>query len=230
LKSLVTNGYRELNHLQNAVENRSGQMKVAVLGGTGMVGSRIVAELAARGHQVTSVSRQQAAAYPDGVLAITADATDPVAVAALAATQDVVVSAIGPSREPGGDPGSFAGTLTALAEAVSPTRLAVVGGAGSLLAAPGVRLIDTPEFPELYKAEAVAAADSLQALIALGLTSQWTYLSPAPVIAPGERTGSYRTADDSPAGDFISAEDFAVAMVDEIETPTHDGRRFTVAH
>jgi putative NADH-flavin reductase len=205
-------------------------MNIAVIGGTGMIGSRVVAEAAARGHQVTAVSRKGDATPSSQVTALKADAADPATLQRLAADHDVVVSAIGPSREPGGDPSTFPVTLLDLATAVAQTRLIVVGGAGSLFAAPGVRLVDTPEFPDVYKAEALAAAAALDALKARPDVGEWSYLSPAPIIAPGERTGRYLVADDVPAGDSISAEDYAVALVDEIETPAHTGRRFTVAH
>ena len=205
-------------------------MKIAVLGGTGMVGSRIVSEAAARGHQVTAVNRNGDAPQSERVTALQADASNLDALVGLAAEHDVVVSAIGPSREPGGDPSAFAATLVAMAKAVTAARLVVVGGAGSLFVAPGVRLVDSPDFPEIYKIEALAAADSLDALKALPDAGDWTYLSPAPVIAPGDRTGRYVLADESPAGDSISAEDFAVALVDEIEKPAHQRRRFTVAN
>jgi uncharacterized protein len=204
-------------------------MQIAVIGATGMIGSRIVAEAVARGHKVTAVSRSGAAESRPNVTPLAADVTDPAAAADLAARHDVVVSAIGPSREPGGDPAAFTSTLVDLARNVKTTRLAVVGGAGSLLVAPGVRLVDTPEFPEEYKAESLAAADSLEALRALDDAGEWTYLSPPPVIAPGQRTGAYTLGDDSPAGTQISAEDFAAALLDEIERPTHQERRFTVA-
>jgi putative NADH-flavin reductase len=205
-------------------------MKIAVLGGTGMVGSRVVAEAASRGHQVTSVSRRGDAEPTPGITPLAADVSDSATVQALAAGNDVIVSAIGPSREPGGNPAAFADTLVQLARDAAATRLVVVGGAGSLLVAPGQRLVDTPEFPEMYKAESLAAAASFEALQQLSEAGDWTYLSPAPEIAPGERTGSYRLGGDNPAGSFISAEDFAVALVDEIEKPAHRGRRFTVAH
>ncbi|MDQ1690149.1 MAG: uncharacterized protein QOH56_2436 [Pseudonocardiales bacterium] len=205
-------------------------MKIAVIGGTGMVGSRIVAEAATRGHQVTAISRKGDASASDKVTPLKAEASDLAALKHLAADNHVIVSAIGPSREPGGDPSAFADTLVELATAVSAARLIVVGGAGSLFAAPGVRLVDTAEFPEIYKTEALAAAASLDALKALSTAGEWSYLSPAPIIEPGQRTGSYVVADDTPAGDSISAEDFAVALVDEIETPAHTGRRFTVAN
>jgi putative NADH-flavin reductase len=204
-------------------------MKIAVIGGTGMIGTRIVTEAAARGHQVTSVSRKGDAPQSTNIATVKADAADLAAMQALAAEHDVVVSAIGPSREPGGDPSTFARTLIELATAVSQARLIVVGGAGSLFAAPGVRLVDTPEFPDAYKAEALAGAASLEALEALADAGEWSYLSPAPIIVPGERTGRYVVADDVPAGETISAEDYAVALVDEIEIPAHTGRRFTVA-
>src|ERR1700691_4295429 len=205
-------------------------MKIAVIGGTGMIGSRIVVEAVARGHQVTSVSRKGDAPQSSNVAVLKADVADLAAMRRLAAENDVVVSAVGPRREPGGDPSNFATTLVDLATAVSDTRLLVVGGAGSLLAAPGVLLVDIPEFPDAYKAEALAGAASLEALKGLPEAGEWSYLSPPPIIAPGERTGRYVIADDVPAGETISTEDYAVALVDEIEQPAHTGRRFTVAN
>jgi uncharacterized protein len=205
-------------------------MKIAVIGGTGMVGSRIVAEAAARGHEVTAVSRTGGVPPSANVTALTADATDLAVLRRLAAEHDVIVSAIGPSRESGGDPSTFPATLANLATAVSAARLIVVGGAGSLFVAPGLRLVDAPDFPDVYKPESLAAAASLESLKALPGAGDWCYLSPAPVIAPGERTGRYVVADDVPAGESISAEDYAVALVDEIENPVHTGRRFTVAN
>jgi uncharacterized protein len=215
-------------------------MKILVYGGTGRVGAAVVAEAAQRGHEVTSVSRHAPAAeLPDGVTWLQGDAADTGAVAKAATDVDVVVSALGPSREPGGDPFAFAGVVRGLAEAVGPTRLIVVGGAGSLYAAPGgdtlgsqaplVRLVDTPEFPEIYKTEALASADALEALRNSDPSVDWTFLSPAPVIDEGERTGSYRIGDESPVGSFISFADYAVALVDEIERPAHRRTRFTVA-
>jgi putative NADH-flavin reductase len=205
-------------------------MKIAVIGATGMVGSRVVAEAASRGHQVTAVSRSGQAADHRNVVARAADITDSEVAMDLAARHEVIVSAIGPSREIGGEPEAFAGTLVQLARDAKSTRLVVVGGAGSLLTESGVRLVDTPEFPDVYKAEALAGAASLEALRSLDDAGEWTYVSPAPVIAPGERSGSYRVGTDHPVGAQISAEDYAVALVDEIENAAHTGRRFTVAN
>lgn len=210
-------------------------MKIAVVGGSGMIGSRIVSEAATRGHQVTSISRSGTSApqatvrAQANVTAQAADITDSSVAKAAAADHDVVVSAIGPSRDPDGHPDEFAGVLSQLAIDTRPTRLIVVGGAGSLEAAPGVRLVDTPEFPEIYRTEALATAEGLSALERLDL-GDWAYLSPAPATEPGTRTGSYKVGENSPVGDSISAEDLAVALVDEIEKPAHSGARFTVAN
>ena len=200
-------------------------MKIAVFGGTGMIGSRVVAEARSRGHEVTAFSRRgrgrrrnrgrhRSGAGRDGI----------------AADHDVIVSALGPSREPGGDPSTLPADSSPWSRGSGSTRVIVVGGAGSLLVAPDVRLVDTPEFPAEYKAESLAAAAALEALRALGPETNWTFLSPAPVIAPGERTASYVLGTDEPVGSQISAEDFAVALVDEVETAKHERTRFTVAN
>jgi putative NADH-flavin reductase len=205
-------------------------MKILVYGGTGRVGSAVVAEAARRGHDVIAVSRHTPAAdLPGGVIWQQGDAGDPDAAAKAATDVDVVVSALGPSRVPGDDPFAFAGVIAGLAEAVGPTRLVVVGGAGSLFAAPGVRLVDAPEFPEIYRSEALASADALDLLRSTDETVDWTFLSPAPVIDEGERTGSYQVGDEFPVGSFISFADYAVALVDELEMPAHRRARFTVA-
>lgn len=205
-------------------------MKILVYGGTGRVGSAIVEEAARRGHDVIAASRREpTAALPPGVRWQRGDASDVHSVAKAATDVDVVVSALGPSRDPEGDPFAFAGIVRGLTGAVGATRLVVVGGAGSLLAAPGVRLVDTPEFPEIYRTEALAGAEALEVLRGTDPSVDWTFQSPAPVIDEGERTGSYRLGDDSPAGSFISFADYAVALVDELEQPAHPRARFTVA-
>ena len=110
-----------------------------------------------------------------------------------------------------------------------PGRRLVVGGAGFLEDGNGNRFVDGEGFPEDYKPEAKAFAQILDEYRASeGLN--WTMLSPTFEIAPGERTGKYNTALDTPAGEFVSAEDFAVAPIDEAEEPKHAGRRFTVAN
>jgi uncharacterized protein len=107
-----------------------------------------------------------------------------------------------------------------LAETLGDARLLVVGGAGSLLA-DGRRLVDDPGFPEIYRAEALIVAEALEYLRGLPDGVDWTLISPAPVIQPGQRTGTYKTGADSPVGESISAEDYAVALIDEISNPAH---------
>ncbi|MCW2855295.1 MAG: hypothetical protein JWR52_910 [Marmoricola sp.] len=195
-------------------------MKIAVYGATGAIGSTIVTEARSRGHEVTGISRSGSD--------LTGDAFDPTFSAGVSAQHEVVVSALGPSRT--SDDGTrFPDTIANLAATLGDRRLVVVGGAGSLTVG-GVRLVDTPEFPEIYKAEALKGAASLEILRAAHESVDWTYLSPAPVILPGQRTGSYLVGDESPVGDQISIEDYAVALVDEIENREHVRARFTVAN
>ena len=192
-------------------------MKIALFGATGMVGSRIAAEATARGHQVTTLSRSTGA-----------DLADAGSVRRAAADHDVVVSATGPSRT--GDPHEpWLDAVSTLIAHADDARVVFVGGAGSLLTPDGTRLLDTEGFPEEYKAEATSGAAALDLFRAAPESLDWTFVSPAPAIAPGERTGSYATALDTPAGGFITAEDYAVALVDEIEQPKHRRQRFTAA-
>ena len=192
-------------------------MKIALFGATGMVGSRIAAEATARGHEVTTLSRSTGG-----------DLADASAVRDAAADHDVVVSATGPSRT--GDPHEpWLDAVSTLIANSGDARVLFVGGAGSLLTPDGTRLLDTDGFPPEYLGEAKSGAAALDLFRAAPDSVDWTFVSPAPVIAPGERTGSYATALDTPAGDFISAEDYAVALVDEIEEPRHRRQRFTAA-
>ncbi|GGB29377.1 putative epimerase/dehydratase [Flexivirga endophytica] len=201
-------------------------MKIAVIGASGMVGSRVVHELSQRGHEVTGVTRS-GTEVPEAT-SVRGDLGDAGFVRSLAADHDVVLSATGPSRT-GEDHQIWLDALQTAQENATDTRLFVIGGAGSLLIE-GTRLVDLPGFPEGYKAEALTATQALDNIRQAPESLDWTFLSPAPEIAPGERTGTYQVADDTPAGDKISAEDFAVAIVDELEQPKHRRARFTVAN
>lgn len=203
-------------------------MKVALIGITGRVGSRLADELLRRGHRVTGIARQPADVAPrQGLTVKQGDAATPAALAPLLAGHDAVISA-----------GRFvsmdaAALLAAVKEAGAP-RLLVVGGAGSLEVAPGRALIDTPEFPAAYRPEASAGVRFLQTL--RGETAvDWTFLSPAALFEPGTRTGHFRLGGDQLMADaggnsHISMEDYAIALVDELETPRHSRRRFSVAY
>ena len=201
-------------------------MKIAVYGATGMVGSEIVNESINRGHEVTAISRK--GAQIAGATAQVADLADAEVFASIAKHHDVVVLATGPSRT-GGDHGEWLDAMATAYSNAEGTRLMIVGGAGTL-EVDGVRLLDSPDFPEAYKAEATTAAKALEAVKQTPEDVDWTVLAPAPVIQPGERTGEYNVAKDSPAGTSISSQDYAVAMLDEIESPAHRRARFTAAN
>jgi putative NADH-flavin reductase len=203
-------------------------MKIAIVGSTGNVGSRVAAEALSRGHQVTGISRhpeKQAAAK--GLTAAKGDAADPGGLARALAGHDAVVSS---TRFQGNDPRA----LIAAVKKAGVKRLLVVGGAGSLEVAPGVALIDTPQFPAAYKPEAAAGRDFLNVLRG-EKELEWTFFSPAAFFGPGARTGKFRLGGDQllvgPDGQSrISMEDYAIALVDELETPRHARRRFTAAY
>lgn len=206
-------------------------MRILLIGATGMIGRRVAAEAGGRGHEVTGVTRSGA----EGTRA--ADACDAAAVAALSAGHDAVVLAVPPPRD---DPqpsrallAAGQGVLSGLRKA-GVRRLLVVGGAGSLEVAPGVRLIDTPRYPAAYRDTGLAQCALLDLLRAQAADLDWTYISPPIAIAPGERTGSYRLGGDRLLTDAggnsaVSAEDYAVALVDELEQRRAINQRITVA-
>ncbi len=202
---------------------------VAVLGISGRVGSRIAAELLRRGHAVTGIARSVGTVPPrPGLVVKAADATQPEAVAAILRGHDALISAM---RFVGGITGP---ALIAAAKHAGIQRVLVVGGAGSLLIAPGVALIDSPDFPAAYQAEAAAGRSFLEALRTEPLLD-WTFLSPSALLEPGARTGRFRLGADELLVDVqgkshISMEDYAVALVDELEHPRHLRRRFTVGY
>ncbi|MBQ1541732.1 3-beta hydroxysteroid dehydrogenase [Caulobacter sp. CCUG 60055] len=203
-------------------------MYVAVIGATGNVGSRIVEELLRRGHRVRAVVRRDGAlaARPD-LDVVRADAGDRAALARALEGVDAAVSAVKFLQS---DPAVLIG---AVKDAGVP-RYLVVGGAGSLEVAPGQRLVDQPFFHAEWKPEALGGAAFLEALRAEP-DLDWTFLSPSALFVPGERTGVFRLGDDQllTAADgksSISFEDYAVALVDELETPQRRRRRFTVGY
>ncbi|MFC0039212.1 NAD(P)-dependent oxidoreductase [Actinomadura rayongensis] len=206
-------------------------MKILLIGSTGVIGSRIAAEARNRGHEVTGATRSGT----DGVVL---DAADEAAVAEAAKGQDAVVVAVTPPRD-GTPPAphilAVGRALLGGVRAAGSGRLVIVGGAGSLEVAPGLRLVDAPDFPEIYYAEATAHADLLDLIRADADGVDWTYISPAAEIAPGERTGHYRRGGDELIVDAdgnsrISAEDFALALVDELETGQAHRGRITFAY
>ncbi len=203
-------------------------MKVAIIGGTGRAGTEISAELARRGHQVTAISRHpENAIDADGVKAVVGDVAKPAALVEAIRGHDVVVSAVMFADT---DPQSLVGVVR---DSGVP-RYLVVGGAGSLEVAPGVAFITTPDFPEVAKVEAGKGAVFLDHLRGVD-DIDWTFLSPSAYFFVGDRKGSFRLGRDELLVDgegnsSISYADYAIALVDEIETPQHSRARFTVGY
>jgi len=216
-------------------------MKIVIFGVTGNIGQRTAKEALRRGHEVIGVVRDpEAVKSPDPRVPLQrADATDARSIAAVAKEADAIICAISPRPNARG---LAAPSLVAAARALlaglreaGTKRLIVVGGAGSLEVAPGQQLVDQPSFPEAYRGEALAARDALAVYRAEGTGLDWTFVSPAIEIGAGERTGQYRTTDDTVLTDaqgksYITFEDYAVALIDELERPQHVGKRFGVAY
>ncbi|MBB5389955.1 MULTISPECIES: NAD(P)-dependent oxidoreductase [unclassified Herbaspirillum] len=203
-------------------------MNIAIIGATGNVGSRILEEALRRGHSVIAIARDASKiAARASVTARSADVKDTAALAAAIQGADVVVSS--------GRFASFkAADLLPPVKQAGVKRIAVVGGAGSLEIAPGKALIDTPEFPAEYKPEASAGRDFLNDL-RKEQDIAWTFLSPSALFVPGERTGKFRLGQDqllvaADGKSSISYEDFAIALLDELEQPKHVRARFTVGY
>jgi putative NADH-flavin reductase len=203
-------------------------MKIALIGASGNVGSRLVAEATRRGHNVTALARNpEKIATAPNVTSKKIDALDGTALAEALSGHDVAITAT-----------RFVSVLpmiviAAVKKAQGP-RLVVVGGASSLTAAPGVKVFDTPHFPVAYRAEASAGMAFLEALKA-STDLDWTFLSPSSFFGPGPRTEKFRLGKDdllvAPDGkSSISYDDYAIAMLDEIETPRHSRERFTVGY
>ncbi|RDZ27764.1 NAD(P)-dependent oxidoreductase [Lysobacter silvisoli] len=212
-------------------------MHIALIGASGYIGSALREEALSRGHRVTAlVGNPDKLAPAAGLTVAAADALDAQRLSAQLAGHDAVISAFSGHAQDDVR-GYYNRGIAAIVEATKLAgvpRLLMVGGAGSLEVAPGVQLVDTPEFPEQYKATALGARDTLERL--RGETAlDWTLLSPAALISPGERSGRFRLGGDQLLVDeqgrsAISVQDYAVAMIDELEHPAHTRRRFTVAY
>ena len=172
-------------------------MKIALIGATGFVGSKVLAEALQRGHQVSALVRSAGKlAAQAGVSAVEVDVTDAAALAHAVEGHDAVVSAF---NAPRGNPEFktlYLQAVRAIVDGVKRSgvkRVLLVGGAGSLYVAPGVQLVDTPQFPAEYRTEAQAARDALN-LVRDEAGLDWSFVSPAPILAPGQRTGRFASA------------------------------------
>jgi len=200
-------------------------MDVLLLGASGRIGRRAADELLGREHAVTGVSRSGNVDEIDDLdfVSLAGDATEADDMAKLASGHDAVVSTLGPSDDE--DPAVLTEMMQAVTDGLrraSVDRLVWTGGAGGLKIGPETRLIESDEFPEEWEPIARAAIDAFEVLRDVEAI-EWTYVAPAAMIEPGERTGEYRTADgelvtDEDGESYISMADFAIALADELET------------
>jgi len=202
-------------------------MSIALIGASGKAGARILQELSDRGHQVTAIARhpENIAKLPH-VTAVKGDVHDKNGLATLLKGHDIVISSV---HFTDSDPR----ILIDAVKTAHVKRYLVVGGAGSLEVAPGVTLNTTPDFPERAKPEAAAGSKFLD-LLRQEKELDWTFLSPSALFVAGERTGKFRLGKDqllsNEKGSSISFEDYAIALVDEVEKPAHSRQRFTVGY
>ena len=216
-------------------------MKVVLYSATGQAGRTILSELSSRGHDITAVARNPDK-LPENVDRVRDDLSSVDRIAEIIAGADAVVSAFGPPKD---DPRFFADVdytdqlasvterLIAAVRKIGVPRLIVVGGCGSLEFSPGVTVLKSGHWPEKLFPIATSHMKALAALKASDIN--WTYFSPPMSIAPGERTGKFRLGGDSLIKDEqgksrVSFEDYAVALVDELENPAHERARFTIGY
>ena len=209
-------------------------MKVALYGSTGKAGSRILKELVSRGHRVTAIARNPAKL--EGVAGITTkkdDLSDVNQTAEAIRGVDAVISAYGPPQDNTDEIVEVTRRQVEAVKRAGNPRLLVVGGAGGLNVAPGVTLLDSGYLPDAYKPIATSHVRALNVLKTSDI--EWTYLAPAAYFEPGERTGKFRLGKDELIANEkqesrISMEDYAIALVNELEKPEHRKQRFSVGY
>jgi putative NADH-flavin reductase len=213
-------------------------MKIALIGATGFIGSKLLGEALDRKHTVTGIVRHpDRLPVRDGLTAKKGDVFDVDGLAGLLAGHDAVISAFSADKDAPDVYKSMvdgAKSIIAATKKAGVKRLLVVGGAGSLEIAPGQQVIEQPGFPAEWKAGALGTRQFLY-LLREEPDLEWTFLSPANMLQPGERTGEFRLGGDQVLVDAegqcrISLQDYAVAMIDELEDPKHTHRRFCVAY
>lgn len=213
-------------------------MKIALIGATGFVGSAILQEALQRGHEVTAIVRHPEKVKPHSKLhPQKGDVYNEADVARLVAGHEAVISAFNPGwSNPDIYNQQVKGTQAIIngVKKAGIKRLLFVGGAGSLEVKPGVQLVDLPEFPSEYKQGALATREALN-MLRKEASLEWSFLSPSADLSPGQRTGKFRLGKDQLLKDVngesrISVEDYAMAMIDEVERPAHVRQRFTVGY
>jgi putative NADH-flavin reductase len=216
-------------------------MKIVLLAATGQAGRSVLSELLSRGHQVTAVARSPGK-LPPSINTIRDDLSNADRIAEIIAGADAVISAFGPSKN---DARFFSDvsytdqlldvTIRAITAVrmTAVSRLIVVGGVGSLWYSPGLTVLESGHWPDNLAPIATSHMKTLAALKASDIN--WTYFSPPMLIEPGVRTGVFRLGGDDLMVDadgmsWVSFEDYAMALVDELETPQQEKSRFTIGY
>lgn len=213
---------------------------VTLIGASGFVGTAILNELLARGHRVTAVVRNpgKIGIESPSLTVVQADVTDTSALVAACKGRDAVISAYNPGWT---NPNIYEETLhnyPLILEAVRQSgvrRLLCVGGAGTLFCAPGLRVVDSGVIPDAIMGGVRSLGEFYLNTLMNEKEIDWIFFSPAGTLEPGKRTGKFRLGKDDLIVDengnsHISVEDYAVAMVDELENPKHHYERFTIGY
>jgi len=213
-------------------------MRIVLLGATGFVGSALLKEALDRGHIVTAIVRHpEKLEQREGLTAKAGDVYDTTSLATLIQGNDAIISAFNPGwKNPNLYDDQVRGTASIIAaiKEVGIKRVLWVGGAGGLEVKPGVRVVDSPALPSWVRPGSLATIDALDQL-RKEPELEWSYLSPSAELKPGQRSGKFRLGNDQLLVDAtgkseISVQDYAVAMIDELERPAHVRRRFTVGY
>jgi uncharacterized protein len=223
---------------QSKSAHEESPMKTVLVGASGFVGSAILKEALDRGHTVTAIVRDTRKLIPRrGLIAKAGDVYDSTTFGPLIAGHDAFISAFNPGWK---DPNLYADQVHGTARIISAvkaagiSRVLWVGGAGGQEVRPGTRLVDDPDFPAAIKPGSLATIDALEQL-RKEPSLDWSFLAPSAQMMTGERTGKFRLGGaqllaDASGKSWISVEDFAVAMIDELEHPAHVRQRFTVGY
>lgn len=213
---------------------------VALIGASGFVGTAILNELLNRGHKVTAIVRnpEKVSVKNDNLNVVKADVADTEAIIAACKGKDAIISAYNPGWT---NPDIYEETLRNYplilesAKRSGVERLLCVGGAGTLFCAPGLRVVDSGVIPDAIMGGVKSLGEFYLNTLMNEHDIDWIFFSPAGTLEPGERTGKFRLGKDDLIVDangnsHISVEDYAVAMVDELEKPAHHFERFTIGY
>jgi len=212
-------------------------MKIVLIGATGFVGSSILTEALNRGHQVTALCRHpEKLPQHDKLTVLKMNIFDQDKLSRIIINHDAVISAFNAFKDTDAVKLQLEGARSIInaTKSANIKRLLMVGGAGSLYVSPEQQLVDTAQFPKEYKSMALSMRETL-AMLKTETNLDWTFLSPSALLQPGERSGKFRLGKDqllvNEKGESrISIQDYAVAMIDELENPQHMQQRFTVGY